>query len=177
MSDNIEIEKKFKVINDSWRDLVYDKKTIYQGYYLDEDKTPKRIRIVKEDAQAIVAYKEDKGIVNGFLERIEIENEIDYQDGLLKLIRCPKVLIKERNFIKHQEFILEVDEFLNLNKPLVLVEVELKREQLDKKIEFPEWFGKDLTLSKAYRNFSLVKKSQDSDVYLKELFNKKKLKP
>ena len=175
MSDNqTEKEKKFLIKNSVWEKSVYDYKTIYQGYFLDKNKQRKRIRLVKEDEKAIIAYKEDKGLINGFLERIEIENEIDYTDGLLLLIKCKKILVKRRNYIKFNNLIVEVDQFLNLPHPLTMAEVEITKEQTKntQDLKFPNWFDKDVTLSKKYRNATLVKFSQDSDFYLKQLINK-----
>lgn len=175
MSDNkSEIEKKFLVKDSIWEQFVYDSKTIYQGYFLDKDKERKRIRLVKEDEKAIIAYKEDKGLINGFLERIEKENETDYTDGLLLLIKCKKVLVKRRNYIKFNDLIIEVDQFLNLSFPLTMAEVEITKEQTKnaQDLKFPEWFDKDVTLSKKYRNATLVKFAQDSDFYLKQLISK-----
>ena len=177
--EETEIEKKFLIENTDWQSLVEKSKTIYQSYYLDRNKERKRIRIVKEDEQAIVAYKEDLGMVNGFLERIEREEEIDYADGLLLLIKCNKVLVKRRNYVSFNEFIIEIDEFLNLSTALTMAEVEIKKKDIvkAKEINFPCWFGKDVTQSKKYRNASLIKHVQGSDFYLKELLNKtRKLK-
>jgi adenylate cyclase len=177
--EETEIEKKFMIKSIDWKPLVESSKTIYQAYYLDQNKERKRIRIVKEDEQAIVAYKEDLGMVNGFLERIEREQEIDYVDGLLRLVKCNKVLVKRRNYINFNDFVIELDEFLNLPTALTMAEVEIKKEDIlnAKQMNFPEWFGKDVTDSKKYRNASLIKHAQDSDFYFKELLNKpRKLK-
>ena len=177
--DESEIEKKFIITQNDWRNQVEKFQTIYQAYYLDANKERKRIRIVKEDEQAIIAYKEDKGIVNGFLERIEREEEIDYVEGLLRLVKCNKVLVKRRNYIPFNDLIIELDEFLNLPQPLVMAEVEIKKEDIlnAKEMIFPDWFGKDVTNSKKYRNASLIKNAQDTDFYFKELLNKpRKLK-
>ena len=178
--EETEIERKFLIGNTDWQSLVEKSKTIYQSYYLDQNKERKRIRIIKEDEQAIVAYKEDLGMVNGFLERIEREEEIEYADGLLRLIKCNKILVKRRSYIRFNEFVIEVDEFLNLPTALTMAEVEIKKKDIvkAKEISFPFWFGKDVTQSKKYRNASLVKYAQSSELYLKELLNKNyKLKP
>lgn len=119
-------------------------------------------------------------MVNGFLERIEREEEIEYADGLLRLITCNKIMVKRRSYIKFNEFVIEVDEFLNLPTALTMAEVEIKKEDISKakEINFPYWFGEDVTQSKKYRNTSLVKYAQSSELYLKDLLNNPcKLKP
>lgn len=171
---NIEIEKKFIIEKTNWKELVESSQTIYQSYYLDQNKERKRIRVIKESEQAIVAYKEDKGLINGFLERIEIEEEIDYLDGLLRLIKCNKILVKRRNYISFNNFTIELDEFLNLDRELTMAEIEMSKEDVlnISDMKFPSWFGKDVTESKKYRNANLIKNAQNSDFYLKELLNK-----
>ena len=78
---------------------------------------------------------------------------IDEAVELMKL--CGNQLIlKKRYFVKHNKIILEVDEFLNNNKGLVVAEVELKT--TSQKIVLPDWIAEEVTGVNKYYNLSLI---------------------
>jgi len=65
-----------------------------------------------------------------------------------------QLILKKRYFVKHNKIILEVDEFLNNNKGLVVAEVELKT--TSQKIVLPDWIAEEVTGVNKYYNLSLI---------------------
>lgn len=175
MSNNqTEIEKKFLIKKEFTPSVDFH--TIYQAYFLDENKENKRIRLVPEEKKAILCFKKDIGQVNGFIERIEIENEIPYEDGLIKLIKAPKFIVKKRYLIPFDGRVIELDIFQNLNFSLTMAEIEIKKEDINDVIKYPSWFDKDVSLLKKYRNVNLIKFTENYDFHLKSLLNDQVLK-
>jgi CYTH domain-containing protein len=72
-----EIERKYLVLNDSWRDHASKGAAICQGYLLAKKTRFVRVRIV-DTARAVVTVK----IRTGRLRREEFEYEVPYADGL-----------------------------------------------------------------------------------------------
>lgn len=169
MNNQIEIEKKF-LIKESFMPSV-SFHTIYQAYFLDENKENKRIRLIPEEKKAILCFKKDIGQINGFIQRIEIENEIPYEEGLVKLIKADKFLVKRRHLIPFEGRIIELDIFQNLKFSLVMAEIEIKKEDINNidNIKYPTWFDKDVSLLKKYRNINLIKFTENYDFHLKML--------
>lgn len=179
MSDNnCEIEKKYLVASNDWMNLVTGSQLIYQGYFFhNEDR--KRIRLLPEEHKAILGFKGEGVMIDGFIEREEIENEIDYSEGISKIALCAQVIMKNRFFVPFGEFTFEVDQFLNLKNPLVSAEVEVKREQIAtfNQLVLPAWVGEDVSASHEYQNSVLVKQSLNTGSQiaseLKESLHKK----
>ena len=73
--------------------------------------------------------------------------------GLMNLCEG-EVILKNRYFVKYNEVIIEVDEFLNNNLGLVVAEVELKT--IEQKLVLPTWIGKEITGDNKYYNLNLI---------------------
>jgi adenylate cyclase len=182
MSDNNrEIEKKYLVANNDWMSLVTGSQLIYQGYFFHNEER-KRIRLLPEEHKAILGFKGEGVMIDGFIEREEIEDEIDYLDGINKIALCSQVIMKSRFFVPFNEFTFEVDQFLNLKSPLACAEVEVKREQIAtfNQLVLPAWVGQDVSADREYQNSFLVKHSLNTGSQiaseLKESLHKK-IKP
>lgn len=166
-NNQTEIEKKFLIKKEFTPSVGFH--TIYQAYFLDENKENKRIRLIPEEKKAILCFKKDIGKMNGFIERIEIENEISYEEGLIKLIKAPRFIVKKRHLIPFEGRVIELDVFQNLTFPLVMAEIEIKKEDIYDVIKYPSWFDKDVSLLKKYRNVNLIKFTENYDFNLKAL--------
>lgn len=144
-----EIEKKFLVKNDNWRELGVGEEYC-QGYLNSEKGRTVRIRTIGE--QGILTIKGPSK--NG--AKLEYEYEIPYSDAIEMLEKlCHKPLIEKTRYkIKHQQFIWEVDEFKGENKGLLFAEIEL--ESVDQPFETPDWIGKEVTDDSRYYNANLV---------------------
>lgn len=145
----IEIERKFLMANDDWKNL--GEGVLYHQAYLSKDaERTIRVRIVGEQAYLTV-----KGKSIG-ISRLEYEYEIpvfDAEEMIEKL--CLKPSIKKYRYrIEYEGFIWEVDEFLGENKGLVFAEIELKFEGQNLKI--PNWIGKEVTGDPKYFNSNLI---------------------
>ena len=116
-----EIERKFRVIKDTWRNV---KGTRYRQGYLNSAKERNvRVRTMEDKA-----YLTIKGIAIG-ASRMEFEYEIPLQDADELLEICEKPLIEKTRYkVQEGGFVWEVDEFFRENQGLIVAEVELESE-------------------------------------------------
>ncbi len=142
-----EIERKFLVRNDSWRDGTSGVR-IAQGYLTrDLDRTV-RVRISGERAWLTI-----KGRTEG-IARQEFEYEIPLEDGRELLALClPGVIDKTRHVVPHAGHVWEVDEFHGDNQGLVVAEVELEDAGISP--DLPPWVGEEVSGDARYYNSSL----------------------
>jgi adenylate cyclase len=145
-----EIEKKFLVKGDQWRD--HAEGTIYrQGYLSTEKERVVRIRTIGD-----TGYLTIKGITVG-ATRLEYEYEISVSDSneMLDLL-CLKPLIEKKRYkIEFAGLIWEIDEYFGDNQGLIIAEVELEDE--NQAFELPDWIGKEVTSNPKYFNSNLTK--------------------
>ncbi|ESA39038.1 adenylate cyclase [Leptolyngbya sp. Heron Island J] len=144
-----EIERKFLVQGDAWRDLA-EGRYYCQGYVPTQGTPTVRVRIIGEQG-----YLTLKGPVKG-ISRSEFEYEIpvaDAQTMLVELCQTP-FIEKYRYRIQLEDWIWEVDEFLGDNQGLILAEVELTH--AEQTVDLPAWIGKEVTGDPRYYNSNLV---------------------
>lgn len=157
---NAEIEKKYNVENNAWKNYaeVIDFQNIYQGYFIDADGKNKRIRVITNQNKAFITEKIDVGMVDGFFERVEIESSVDYRKGLEIIVNCKQVIAKDRTVFPFDKFKIEVDVFKNLSFNLTVAEVEVKKSETKyfNTLQLPSWFGEDLSDNKEFTNFNLL---------------------
>ena len=147
---SIEIERKYLVINDSYKEKAYDHSRIQQGYISNDNGKVVRVRI--RDNQAYITIKGPTS--EGGLKCLEIEKEITLDEGKLLMEICELGLIdKERWLVYYQGHTFEIDEFFGDNEGLVMAEVELSSEE--EWVELPEFIGKEVTGNKRYFNNQL----------------------
>ncbi len=147
----IEIERKFLLKNDSWKQAVSSSVVIKQGYLAGSDKASVRIRI--EGDKANINIKS----MTLAITRQEYEYSIPLDDAeklLQDLCEQPKIE-KTRYIVKHQDHKWEIDVFTGDNKGLVVAEIELQSE--DEKFFRPEWVGDEVSDQVKYYNVNLVK--------------------
>ncbi len=147
-----EIEKKFLVINDSFKDAAVKQTRITQGYLSSVPERTVRVRIKGKSGYITI-----KGIGNDSgASRYEWEKEIPVSEveELLKICE-PGVIDKTRYEIKAGHHTFEVDEFYGENNGLVVAEVELQQEQ--DHFEKPSWLGEEVTGQTKYYNSMLMK--------------------
>ena len=144
-----EIERKFLVIGDRWRQLATG--TEYrQGYLQRKNERTVRIRVAGDRGFLTI-----KGATEG-VTRLEYEYPIPKTDALEMLSKlCDHPLIEKNRYrITHEGFTWEVDEFLGENQGLVIAEIELRSptETFPK----PDWIGAEVSGLPRYYNASLV---------------------
>jgi len=145
-----EIERKFLVLDDSFKREAFSKSHIRQGYICSERGRTVRIRI--RDERAYITIKGPSE--NGGLSRYEFEQEIPVEeaDQLMRLCE-PGMIDKVRWLVKSGIHTFEVDEFFGDNEGLVVAEVELHAE--DEPYEKPHFIGKEVTGDRRYYNSQL----------------------
>ena len=144
-----EVERKFLVANDSWRDGSPVGVRIAQGYLsLDPDRTV-RVRLAGDEAWLTI-----KGRTSG-ITRSEFEYAIPFEEALELLSLCLSTVIdKTRHRIHHAGYLWEIDVFHGANQGLVLAEVELPDETTTPPI--PEWAGQEVSDDPRYYNANLA---------------------
>jgi CYTH domain-containing protein len=146
-----EIERKFLVKNESWRDEVTETKILRQGYIATEKAATVRVRLEDDEARLTVKGKKTDGA------GLEFEYPIPLEDAKSLLEKCAKrsFIEKKRHIVRRDGLIWEIDEFSGDNAGLIVAEVELS--SIDQAIALPPWIGRDVTAEKRYANSNLVK--------------------
>ena len=145
----IEIERKYLIATDDWRDLA-EGVDYRQGYLSTVKERTVRVRTVGEQGFLTV-----KGVSLG-ATRAEFEYEIPVQDAheLLDEL-CLRPLIEKRRFkLPFAGLIWEIDEFFGENHGLIVAEVELESEA--QSIDLPSGRGEEVTGDPRYFNANLV---------------------
>ncbi len=146
-----EIEKKFLVSGDTFKQDAKKQLRIIQGYLSTVPERTVRVRI-KDDTGYLTI--KGKGNESG-ATRYEWEQEIPVSDAqdLLKL--CDGGIIdKTRFLVASGKHTFEVDEFYGDNEGLVVAEVELESE--DEEFEKPAWIAEEVTGQNKYYNAMLM---------------------
>ena len=148
-----EIERKFLVLDDSFKHEAFSKSHIQQGYICSERGRTVRVRIRDERAYLTIKGPSE----NGGLSRYEFEYEIPLEDARQMMQFCePGIIDKTRWLVKSGKHTFEVDEFFGDNEGLVVAEVELAYE--DEPYEKPHFIGKEVTGDRRYYNSCLCVK-------------------
>lgn len=145
----VEIERKFLVKGEAWRDAG-PVVAMRQGYLgLDPDRTV-RVRIAGPEAFLTV-----KGRARG-MTRAEFEYAIPVEDAEQLLALCEGTVIeKTRTRIEAADVVWEVDEFAGDNAGLVTAECELDNEEQE--FVRPAWLGEEVTGDHRYGNSNLAR--------------------
>jgi len=147
-----EIERKFLVNSDAFKDEAARQTRITQGYLSSVPERTVRVRIKGDKGYITI-----KGIGSASgASRYEWEKEIPVAEveELLKICE-PGVIDKTRYEVKSGESTFEIDEFYGENQGLVVAEVELSSE--DEQFERPEWLGEEVTGDARFYNSMLMK--------------------
>lgn len=149
----VEIERKFLVISDAYKEEAFKKTRIVQGFLNTHPERTVRVRLKENHGILTVKGKTSKDGVT----RFEWEKDISKAEAEALLKLCEKGIIdKMRYEVKIENHIFEVDEFLEANKGLVIAEIELKTE--DETFVKPKWLGKEVTGQLKYYNSQLSKR-------------------
>lgn len=151
MKNNIEIERKFLVKDESYKQLATTKHTIQQGYLCKDPMKTVRVRIW--DDKGFLTIKSAAG-QNGF-SRFEWEREIDLKDAEeLMQLALPGKIEKTRWIIPVADGLKwEVDEFHGRLEGRTLAEIELSSEQ--QPYERLPFLGDEVTGNPAYYNANM----------------------
>lgn len=145
-----EIERKFLVNGDSWKEAAMSRSRLTQAYLMTGEDRSLRVRIENEN-RATLCLK----VGASSLSREEFEYPIPMTDARAMVKRAVgNVIEKTRHLIHHHGYLWEVDVYHGTYDGLVVAEVEL--EQADEAPPLPDWVGLEVTADKRYSNASLA---------------------
>lgn len=150
MSVPIEIERRFLVVNDDWRNAAGTPQRIRQGYLPVTHGLTMRVR--RLDDKGFLAIKTPK--CGPLRTEMEYEIPIDHADYLLQAVCDQPPLEKLRYALPFDGLTWVVDEFAGANHGLVIAEAELDRP--DQPISLPSWVGTEITDHYRFHNSYLA---------------------
>ena len=145
----LEIERRFLLKNDNWKEFITKKIYIEQGYLSKSlDDWIIRIRLVGNDFK-IALKKHIQGFTN-----FEFEYSIPRSDGETIMSNLSNTIKKERFYLEVEKKTWIIDSFKENNYPLEIAEIELSNEKED--LFLPSFISKEVTGLTHYSNFSLA---------------------
>jgi len=147
----IEIEHKFLMEGNDWREHITHSIKYRQGYLSSQATSSIRVRISDK-----CAWLNIKSATVG-THRHEYEYEIPLLDAneiINTLCRKP-IIEKTRHFVIDDGNTWEIDEFYGENQGLIIAEIELT--EIGKFFSKPPWIGEEVTHDLRYYNNNLAK--------------------
>ena len=146
----LEIERRFLIKNDKWKEFIKRKTFIEQGY-LSYDLEGWIIRVRFNGKNFKIALKK------------HIKNFTNYEyEYLIPLSEGEKIMETLANTIKKERYFLEINQkdwiidcFKDKNFPLEIAEIELTEEK--EKVILPPFLAKEITGLTMYTNLNLTK--------------------
>jgi adenylate cyclase len=147
----LEIERKFLLSTDAWRDAATAGVRYRQGYLCVDPLRTVRVRLEGDRARLAI-----KGLVDGGLVRREYEVDLApaMASELLEHLCLRPLVEKTRHKVKVGPHTWEIDVFEGDNAGLVVAEIELT--QPEEVFERPTWLGAEVTDDPRYLNSNLV---------------------
>lgn len=146
-----EIERKFLLADDSWRNDVAGAMRMSQGYLANGDRASVRIRVAGEQAHLNV---KSGGLV-AVRDEFEYAIPLDAAAYMLATLAEHPLIEKTRHWVPHGDLVWEIDEFHGSNSGLLVAEIEL--DTVGQRFDLPPWLGAEVTHLHRYYNVSLVK--------------------
>ena len=144
-----EIERRFLIKNDNWKEFITKKMYIEQGYLSKSlDGWIIRVRLIGINSK-ITLKKHIKGFTN-----FEFEYSIPRSDAEKIMSNLSSTIKKERFFLEIEKKSWIIDCFKENNYPLEIAEIELSNEE--EELILPSFISKEITGLTRYSNFSLA---------------------
>ncbi|PAP97008.1 CYTH domain-containing protein [Mesorhizobium wenxiniae] len=145
-----EIERKFLVSGNEWRDLVEGDIRIRQFYLAATPDRSVRVR-VSNGASAKLTLK--------FGSKVRERDEFEYPIPLaeaeeMQAFAIGHVIEKTRHHVRHRGHLYEVDVFGGMLAGLVVAELETPEDVPDELL--PDWLGREVTGEQRFYNASLA---------------------
>ena len=144
-----EIERRFLIANDNWKEFITHKTFLEQGY-LSHDLNGWIVRIRFNGENFKITFKKH---IRSFIN-YEFEYLIPSSDGEKIFSTLGNTWKKERFFLEIDEKIWIIDSFKGKNYPLKIAEIELSKEQ--EEFNIPDFLGKEITGLNIFSNLSLT---------------------
>jgi adenylate cyclase len=148
----VEIERKFLVEGEAWRKDA-SARHLRQAYLSTDPDRVVRVRMADDEAWLTI-----KGRPKG-AARAELEYPIPLDDALAMLELAKGAVIEKRRYrIEHEGFVWEVDEFLGLNRGLIVAEIEVEDAgDFDRALaKPPAWLGREVSEDPRFSNAELA---------------------
>ena len=147
----LEIERRFLIKNDKWKEFIIKKIYIEQGYLSNSlDGWIIRVRHIGKNSK--IAFKKHiKGFTN-----FEFEYSIPRSDAETIMSNLSNTIKKDRFFLEIGKKSWIIDCFKEKNYPLEIAEIELCNEE--EELFLPPFISKEITGLTHYSNFSLANK-------------------
>jgi adenylate cyclase len=150
----IEIERKFLVLDDGWREHAEGGVVMRQAYIVAGAGCSVRVRLLPDRALLTL-----KGRTDGF-RRSEFEYAIPLEEAelIFRDLSVGAPIEKTRYTVQVNGFDWEVDEFAGQNRGLVVAEIEGNDEtELERAIsQRPSWLGEEVSHDRRYTNAQLA---------------------
>lgn len=135
----LEIERKYLVVNEIWREHAVSQRRLRQFYLAQTDKAVVRVR-VDDGHHAMLTIK---SAAPG-LSRQEYEYPLPVADAEAMMpLRRGSILEKTRFHVRHAGRVWEIDVYAGENTGLILAEIEIESE--DAVVERPDFIGREVT--------------------------------
>ena len=145
----LEIERRFLIKNDNWKEFITKKIYIEQGYLSKNlDDWIIRIRFTGKNSK-ITLKKHIKGFTN-----FEFEYSIPRSDAETIMSNLSNTIKKDRYFLEIEKKSWIIDCFKENNYPLEIAEIELPNEEED--LFLPPFISQEITGLAHYSNFNLA---------------------
>lgn len=153
----IEIERKFLVRDESWRDEADEGTAYCQGYLASDPSSSVRVRVAGDKAWLNIKS------ATTALRRLEYDYEIPVEEAreILQQLCAHARLEKTRHLLTHAGHTWEIDVFEGDNAGLVIAEIELQDES--ETFERPPWLGEEVSYDPRYYNMNLAKQKRLCD--------------
>ena len=146
----LEIERRFLIKNNKWKEFITRKTFIEQGYLSSNlDDWIVRIRFNGENFK-IALKKHIKNFTN-----YEYEYLIPTSEGEKIISTLPNTIKKDRFFLELGQKNWIIDCFRDKNSPLEIAEIELTDEK--EEVILPSFLSREITGLKVFSNLSLTK--------------------
>lgn len=160
----VEVERKFLVVGNGWKDLVESSAQFGQGYLAASKNCLVRVRVGQTQAWLTLKGRDQKdsqtdSSEGGALTRLEFEYEIPVSQGREMLAELTyAALEKTRYFLKTTEYAWTVDVFSGRHAGLVLLEIEGEGVEKLSVAQLPDWVGPEVSHDPQYANANLALK-------------------
>jgi CYTH domain-containing protein len=145
----VEIERKFLVKTDAWRDQVTHSERLRDGLVAREDDLKVRVRSYGNRTTLCV-----KSARNG-ITREEFEYEIPADHAAAIFALCTgRILEKTRHYVPGLTGTWEVDVYHGLLEGIVTAEIELPSETAV--VSLPDWVGEEITGDPRYSKTTML---------------------
>lgn len=146
----IEIERKFLLAGDGWRQQVSRSRVMRQGY-LGNTAGKASVRVRLDGAEARLNIK--AAVVGAARAEYDYPIPVEDAEEILAAL-CVGRVEKTRHYVEHDGYTWEIDEFDGDNAGLIVAELELK--DAAEAFSRPQWLGGEVTDQQRYYNHALA---------------------